>query len=52
MSAKLDAAKEAVNNLFSWTGQSQEETRDELQELREEIDNLVEILDADLGDLG
>ena len=52
MSAQFEAAKKAVNDLFSYTGQSQEETREELDLLRDEIHNLIEILDGDLGDLG
>ncbi len=46
----LAAAKKALNDLFSYTGQSQEQTRDELLELRDEIDNLVEVLDEGIGD--
>lgn len=43
----LDEAKEAINKFFSDTGNSRAETRDGLEELREEINMLLDALDDD-----
>jgi hypothetical protein len=45
VSGLLERAKAAINALFSDTSQTQDETREQLTELREEIDSCLAALD-------
>ena len=49
MSVLLDKAKKAVEELFSYTAQSPQETIDELEQLKEEIDQCLMCLQEDDG---
>ena len=48
----VQAAKKAINNVFSDTSVSQEETMDRLKELREECQDLIDTVQADIGKKG
>ena len=49
---KLEAAKKAVDTLFSDTSVSPEETLDTLEELREYIEEKIDALDVQIFDNG
>jgi len=45
MSDKVERAKQAINEVFSDTNKPQSETRQDLNELMEEIQNCLDCLD-------
>jgi ABC-type transporter MlaC component len=44
---KLEFAKQAINDLFSDTKAPRSQTREDLEELREEIETLLDLLQGD-----
>lgn len=45
MNEKVEAAKKAINDVFSDTNKPQSETRQDLNELMDEIQNCLDCLD-------
>jgi len=47
---KKEAVTRAIDTLYADTTVSQEQTRESLQELREEINTLIQTITAEIGD--